>query len=113
MVGDADAVTVKLTDKREFKAKVVGGDALSDVALLKIDADHLPVVVAGSAGSTEVGDWVMAIGSPYGFANSVTSGIVSAKARSLPGESGIPFLQTDVPINPGSSGGPLFDWTAA
>lgn len=109
VVGDADAVTVKLTDKREFKAKVVGGDALSDVALLKIDADHLPVVVAGSAGSTEVGDWVMAIGSPYGFANSVTSGIVSAKARSLPGESGIPFLQTDVPINPGSSGGPLFD----
>lgn len=109
VVGDADAVTVKLTDKREFKARVVGGDALSDVALLKIDADHLPVVVAGSASGTEVGDWVMAIGSPYGFANTVTSGIVSAKARSLPGESGIPFLQTDVPINPGSSGGPLFD----
>jgi len=109
VVGDAESVTVKLTDKREFKARVIGGDALSDVALLKIDADHLPVVVTGSANDAEVGDWVMAIGSPYGFANTVTSGIVSAKARSLPGEAYIPFIQTDVPINPGSSGGPLFD----
>lgn len=109
VVGDAESVTVKLTDKREFKASVIGSDAISDVALLKIDAERLPVVVTGSANGVEAGDWVMAIGSPYGFANTVTSGIVSAKSRSLPGESYIPFIQTDVPINPGSSGGPLFD----
>lgn len=109
VVGDATVVDVKLTDKRDFKGKVVGSDALSDVALVKVDASDLPVVVAGDPATTEVGDWVMAIGSPYGFANTVTSGIVSAKSRSLPGESYIPFIQTDVPINPGNSGGPLFD----
>lgn len=109
VVGDASVVDVKLTDKREFKARVIGSDALSDVALLKIDADNLPVVITGHPERTSVGDWVMAIGSPYGFANTVTAGIVSAKSRSLPGEAYIPFIQTDVPINPGNSGGPLFD----
>ncbi|CAB3755257.1 Periplasmic serine endoprotease DegP [Paraburkholderia humisilvae] len=109
VVGDANVVDVKLTDKREFKGKVVGTDALSDVALIKIDADDLPVVVTGNPQRVDVGDWVMAIGSPYGFANTVTSGIVSAKSRSLPGEAYVPFIQTDVPINPGNSGGPLFD----
>jgi serine protease Do len=109
VVGDAQVVDVKLTDKREFKGKVIGSDALSDIALVKIDADNLPVVTTGNPNRTEVGDWVMAIGSPYGFANTVTAGIVSAKARSLPGEAYIPFIQTDVPINPGNSGGPLFD----
>jgi serine protease Do len=109
VVGDADTVDVKLTDKREFKGRVVGSDALSDVAVIKVDANDLPVVVTGNPNRTEVGDWVMAIGSPYGFANTVTSGIVSAKSRSLPGETFIPFIQTDVPINPGNSGGPLFD----
>jgi serine protease Do len=109
VVGDASVVEVKLTDKREFEGKVVGSDALSDVALVKINADDLPVVVTGNPNHIDVGDWVMAIGSPYGFANTVTSGIVSAKSRSLPGEAYIPFIQTDVPINPGNSGGPLFD----
>ena len=109
VVADAQSVEVKLTDKREFKGKVIGSDALSDVALIKVDADHLSVVKTGDPQQTEVGDWVMAIGSPYGFANTVTAGIVSAKSRSLPGESYIPFIQTDVPINPGNSGGPLFD----
>ena len=109
VVGDASTVDVKLTDKREFKGKVIGSDALSDVAVIRIDAQNLPAVVAGNPARTEVGDWVMAIGSPYGFANTVTQGIVSAKARSLPGAAYIPFIQTDVPINPGNSGGPLFD----
>ncbi|MGF6304849.1 serine protease Do [Paraburkholderia sp. WC7.3d] len=109
VVDDASEVNVKLTDKREFKGKVLGSDALSDVAIIKINAQNLPVVVTGNPNRTEVGDWVMAIGSPYGFANTVTAGIVSAKSRSLPGEAYIPFIQTDVPINPGNSGGPLFD----
>jgi serine protease Do len=109
VVNDASVVDVKLTDKREFKGRVVGSDALSDVALVKIEASDLPAVVAGNPDRLDVGDWVMAIGSPYGFANTVTSGIVSAKSRSLPGEAYIPFIQTDVPINPSNSGGPLFD----
>jgi serine protease Do len=109
VVGDAATVDVKLTDKRQFKGRVVGSDPLSDVAVIRIDAHDLPSVATGDPARTEVGDWVMAIGSPYGFANTVTQGIVSAKARSLPGESYIPFIQTDVPINPGNSGGPLFD----
>ncbi len=109
VVGDARAVDVKLTDKREFKGRVIGSDPLSDVAVIRIDASNLPVVVAGDPARVEVGDWVMAIGAPYGFASTVTQGIVSAKSRSLPGESYIPFIQTDVPINPGNSGGPLFD----
>lgn len=109
VVGDASTVDVKLTDKREFKGKVIGSDALSDVAVIRIEARNLPAVVTGNPNRTEVGDWVMAIGSPYGFANTVTAGIVSAKSRSLPGEAYVPFIQTDVPINPGNSGGPLFD----
>lgn len=109
VVGDATSVDVKLTDKREFTGRVLGSDPLSDVAVIRIDAHNLPVVATGDPARTEVGDWVMAIGSPYGFANTVTQGIVSAKSRSLPGERAIPFIQTDVPINPGNSGGPLFD----
>ncbi|WP_323120608.1 Do family serine endopeptidase [Burkholderia alba] len=109
IVDDATTVDVKLTDKREYKGRVIGADALSDVAVIKIDAQNLPSVMPGDPGRVEVGDWVMAIGSPYGFANTVTQGIVSAKSRSLPGETYIPFIQTDVPINPGNSGGPLFD----
>ncbi|AOK21018.1 peptidase [Burkholderia cepacia] len=108
VVGDAVAIDVKLTDKRQFKGRVIGSDPLTDVAVVRIDAHDLPVVT-GDPARTEVGDWVMAIGSPYGFANTVTQGIVSAKSRSLPGERAIPFIQTDVPINPGNSGGPLFD----
>lgn len=109
VVGDAATVDVKLTDKRQFTGRVIGSDPVSDVAVIRIDARNLPVVATGDPAYTEVGDWVMAIGSPYGFANTVTQGIVSAKSRSLPGERAIPFIQTDVPINPGNSGGPLFD----
>lgn len=109
VVGDAVAIDVKLTDKRQFKGRVIGSDPVSDVAVIRIDAHDLPVVATGDPARTEVGDWVMAIGSPYGFANTVTQGIVSAKSRALPGERAIPFIQTDVPINPGNSGGPLFD----
>ncbi|WP_249043744.1 trypsin-like peptidase domain-containing protein, partial [Burkholderia territorii] len=109
VVGDAATVDVKLTDKRQFTGRVIGSDPVSDVAVIRIDARSLPVVATGDPARTEVGDWVMAIGSPYGFANTVTQGIVSAKSRSLPGERAIPFIQTDVPINPGNSGGPLFD----
>lgn len=108
VVGDAAVVDVKLTDKRQFRGRVIGSDPLTDVAVVRIDAGNLPTVVTGDPARTEVGDWVMAIGSPYGFANTVTQGIVSAKSRSLPGERYVPFIQTDVPINPGNSGGPLF-----
>ncbi len=109
VVADADEVTVKLIDKREFKAKVLGIDKPSDVAVLKIDAKNLPTVKIGRSASSRVGEWVVAIGSPFGFENSVTAGIVSAKSRSLPDEGYVPFLQTDVAINPGNSGGPLFN----
>ena len=109
VVADADEVTVKLTDKREFKAKVIGFDKPSDVAVLKIDASNLPTVKIGDPQGSRVGEWVVAIGSPFGFENSVTAGIVSAKSRSLPDEGYVPFLQTDVAINPGNSGGPLFN----
>ncbi len=109
VVADADEVTVKLTDKREFKAKVTGIDKVSDVAVLKIDAKNLPTVKIGQPQNAKVGEWVVAIGSPFGFENSVTAGIVSAKSRSLPDEGYVPFLQTDVAINPGNSGGPLFN----
>ncbi len=109
VVADADEVVVKLTDKREFKAKVIGIDKPSDVAVLKIDANDLPTVRIGDPQNVRVGEWVVAIGSPFGFENSVTAGIVSAKSRSLPDENYTPFLQTDVAINPGNSGGPLFD----
>jgi serine protease Do len=109
VVDGANVVTVKLTDKREFRAKVVGSDKQSDVAVLKIDAANLPIVKIGDAGRSKVGQWVVAIGSPYGFDNTVTSGIISAKSRSLPDENYTPFIQTDVPVNPGNSGGPLFN----
>jgi len=109
VVKDATEVTVKLTDRREFTAKVLGSDERTDVAVLKIDAKDLPVVRMGSTRDLHPGDWVLAIGSPFGFENTVTAGVVSAKARALPDGSGVSFLQTDVAINPGNSGGPLFN----
>lgn len=109
VVDKADEVTVRLTDRREFKAKVIGVDKLTDVAVLKIDGKDLPTVKIGSTKNSNVGDWVVAIGSPFGFDNTVTAGIISAKSRALPDEGYVPFLQTDVAINPGNSGGPLFN----
>ena len=109
VVDGADTVTVKLTDRREFTAKVIGVDKRTDVALVKIDAKNLPALQMGDPSKVKVGEWVAAIGSPFGFENSVTSGIVSAKGRSLPDESYVPFIQTDVAVNPGNSGGPLFN----
>src|SRR5690606_29981909 len=109
VVRDAKDVTVKLTDRREFRAKVLGSDPKTDVAVLKIDAKNLPVVPLGSARDLKVGEWVLAIGSPFGFENSVTAGVVSAKGRSLPDDGFVPFIQTDVAVNPGNSGGPLFN----
>jgi serine protease Do len=109
VVNSADGVTVRLTDKREFKARVVGADKRTDVALLKIDATGLPKITQGDPNALKVGEWVLAIGSPFGFDNSVTAGIVSAKGRSLPQENYVPFIQTDAAINPGNSGGPLFN----
>ncbi|MBI5005542.1 MAG: DegQ family serine endoprotease [Nitrosomonadales bacterium] len=109
VVDRAEKITVRLTDKREFKAKVIGADKRTDVALLKIEASGLPKVILGEPGLLKVGEWVLAIGSPFGFDSSVTAGIVSAKGRSLPQENFVPFIQTDVAINPGNSGGPLFN----
>jgi serine protease Do len=109
VVDSADDVLVKLTDKRELKAQVIGADKRTDVALIKIDASGLPTVRLGDPAKLRVGEWVAAIGSPFGFENSVTAGIVSAKGRSLPQENFVPFIQTDVAINPGNSGGPLFN----
>ncbi|OGB27040.1 MAG: hypothetical protein A3I66_22465 [Burkholderiales bacterium RIFCSPLOWO2_02_FULL_57_36] len=108
VVEDARQVSVKLTNKREYNAKVIGADPYTDVALLKIDAKDLPVVKIGDANQIEPGEWVAAIGSPFGFENSITVGVISAKGRSLPNESYVPFIQTDVAVNPGNSGGPLF-----
>lgn len=109
VIDGADEVLVRLTDKREFKAKVIGADKKTDIALIKIDAGGLPVVRLGDPDNLRVGEWVVAIGAPFGFDNSVTAGIVSAKGRSLPQENYVPFIQTDVAINPGNSGGPLFN----
>ncbi len=109
VVAGANEVTVKLTDKREYRAKVLGMDKATDVAVLKIDASALPTVRLGDPSRTRVGEWVLAIGSPFGFDNSATAGIVSAKSRSLPDEGYVPFIQTDVAVNPGNSGGPLFN----
>ncbi|MDI3380399.1 DegQ family serine endoprotease [Xenophilus aerolatus] len=109
VVKDAKEVTVKLTDRREFRAKVLGSDPKTDIAVLKIDAKNLPTVPIGNVKDLKVGEWVLAIGSPFGFENTVTAGVVSAKGRSLPDDSYTPFIQTDVPINPGNSGGPLFN----
>ena len=110
VVDGGDEINVKLTDKREFKARIIGADKRTDVALIKIDgSNNLPVVKFGDPGKLKVGEWVVAIGSPFGFENTVTAGIVSAKGRSLPQENFVPFIQTDVAINPGNSGGPLFN----
>jgi serine protease Do len=109
VVSAADDITVTLTDKREFKAKVIGADKRTDVALIKIDASGLPKLALGDPSQLKVGEWVVAIGSPFGFENTVTAGIVSAKGRALPQENYVPFIQTDVAINPGNSGGPLFN----
>jgi serine protease Do len=110
VVAEADEVTVRLAEqKREFKAKVVGADERTDIALLKVDASGLPAVKMGSSEKLQAGDWVAAIGSPFGFENTITAGIVSAKGRSLPSESFVPFIQTDVAVNPGNSGGPLLN----
>ena len=109
VVDGADEITVRLTDKREFKAKVIGADKRTDVALIRIEAAGLPVVKPGDPNKLKVGEWVLAIGSPFGFDNTVTAGIVSGKARSLPQENLVPFIQTDAAVNPGNSGGPLFN----
>ncbi|MDR2219708.1 MAG: DegQ family serine endoprotease [Methylobacillus sp.] len=109
VVNNADEVLVKLADKREFKAKIIGIDRRTDVALLKIDGNGLPRVTFGDPSQLRVGEWVAAIGSPFGLENTVTAGIVSAKGRALPQENYVPFIQTDVAINPGNSGGPLFN----
>lgn len=105
----ADEIIVRTSDRREFVAKVVGADERSDMALLKVDGTDLPAVRIGTAADLQVGEWVLAIGSPFGFEHSATAGIVSAKGRSLPTEDYVPFIQTDVAINPGNSGGPLFN----
>ncbi len=109
VVQGADKVTVRLSDRSEIDAEVVGSDERSDVALLKIDGKNLPALKIGDPSQLKVGEWVLAIGSPFGFEYSVTAGIVSAKARSLPRDSYVPFIQTDVAINPGNSGGPLLN----
>lgn len=109
VVSDADEVVVKLTDRRELKAKIIGVDKQTDIALLKVEASHLPIVKIGDPIQSRVGEWVVAIGAPFGFENSVTAGIISAKSRSLPDEGYVPFMQTDVAINPGNSGGPLIN----
>ena len=109
VVDGADEVTVKLSDKREFKAKVIGADKRTDIALLKIEAKDLPKVTIGDPDKLRVGEWVVAIGKPFGLENTMTAGIVSAKGRDLPQENLVPFIQTDVAINPGNSGGPLFN----
>jgi len=109
VIADADKIIVRLNDRRELEAKVIGSDKRSDVAVLKVDADDLPVVKIGDSNQLQVGEWVLAIGSPFDFDHTVTSGIVSALARSLPNENYVPFIQTDVAINPGNSGGPLFN----
>jgi len=109
VIDGVDEVVVKLHDKREFRAKVIGTDQRTDVALIKINASNLPAVRIGDPNKLRVGEWVLAIGAPFGFENSATAGIVSAKGRSLPQENYVPFIQTDVAVNPGNSGGPLFN----
>ena len=109
VVAGADKIIVKLSDRRELAATLIGTDKRSDIALLKVEGTDFPVLTTGSSKQLEVGEWVIAIGSPFGFDHSVTAGIVSAKGRSLPEENYVPFIQTDVAINPGNSGGPLFN----
>lgn len=109
VINEAQEIIVRLSDRREFAAKLIGSDKRSDIALLKVEATDLPTVKLGSSTNLKVGEWVLAIGSPFGFDYSVTAGIVSAKGRSLPSDTYVPFIQTDVAINPGNSGGPLFN----
>jgi len=113
VIENAEEIYVRFTDKREMKAKVIGADKRSDVALVKVEAANLPVLKLGDSSTMRVGEWVVAIGSPFGFTSSVTAGILSAKSRDLPADStasdAVPFLQTDVAVNPGNSGGPLFN----
>ena len=109
VIKDAKEIIVRLNDRRELEAEIIGVDPRSDIALLKVEASNLPVVELGNSEKLKVGEWVLAIGSPFGFDHSVTAGIVSAKGRSLPRENYVPFIQTDVAINPGNSGGPLFN----
>jgi len=109
VIADADEIQVRFSDRRFYDARVIGSDKASDVALIKIEANGLPTVEIGESQSLDVGEWVLAIGSPFGFDHTVTAGIVSAKGRSLPSENYVPFIQTDVAINPGNSGGPLFN----
>ncbi|MDA7088761.1 DegQ family serine endoprotease [Pseudomonas sp. SA3-5] len=109
VIAGADEIIVRLPDRSELEAKLIGADPRSDVALLKVEGKNLPTVKLGKSEDLKVGEWVLAIGSPFGFDHSVTAGIVSAKGRSLPNESYVPFIQTDVAINPGNSGGPLFN----
>jgi serine protease Do len=109
VIEEAEEIIVRLTDRREFVAELVGADERSDIALLKVNASNLPTVTLGTSEELKVGEWVLAIGSPFGFEHSVTAGIVSAIGRSLPSDTYVPFIQTDVAINPGNSGGPLFN----
>lgn len=109
VIKDAEEIIVRLSDRRELPAEVIGTDPRSDVALLKVEADKLPVVKIGKSDTLKVGEWVMAIGTPFGFDHSVSVGVVSAIGRNLPSENYVPFIQTDVAINPGNSGGPLFN----
>ncbi|WP_433887362.1 DegQ family serine endoprotease [Pseudomonas vranovensis] len=109
VVADADEIIVRLSDRSELQAKLVGTDPRTDVALLKVEGKDLPTVKLGDSEKLKVGEWVLAIGSPFGFDHSVTKGIVSAKGRTLPNDTYVPFIQTDVAINPGNSGGPLFN----
>src|SRR5688572_8690403 len=109
VVAESNEVVIRLADAREFKGKIVGTDTRTDVALLKVTATGLPTVTLGNSENLKVGEWVAAIGSPFGFVNTITAGIVSAKGRSLPDENFVPFIQTDVAVNPGNSGGPLLN----
>lgn len=109
VIANADEVIVRMNNRKEFIATVVGSDEASDIAVLKVEAEELPVLEFGDSDRLKVGEWVLAIGSPFGFDHSVTAGIVSAKGRSLPSDNYVPFIQTDVAINPGNSGGPLFN----
>ena len=109
VIAGADEVIVRMANRQEFVARVVGSDEASDVAVLKVDAEDLPTLKIGDSDDLKVGEWVLAIGSPFGFDATVTAGIVSAKGRSLPSDNYVPFIQTDVAINPGNSGGPLFN----
>ena len=109
VIAGADEVVVRLANRDEYTAKIIGSDEATDIAVLKVDAKDLDVLKFGDSDALKVGEWVLAIGSPFGFDHSVTAGIISAKGRSLPSDNYVPFIQTDVAINPGNSGGPLFN----